>query len=229
MLLSVPNVLTAIRIALIPALVVVYYLPARYEWAHPAAALIFALAGLTDWLDGYLARRLGQTSTFGAFLDPVADKLIVTTALVLLVEDAASQRNFMSVSIAMSAAVIIGREITVSALREWMAELGARARVAVSTIGKLKTTAQIVALILMLYEKPILGLQTYFIGFVCLFAAAALTLWSMVAYLRIAWPILRESAPHPGRAGPSPPPGIERHLLDTRGSANTLGHSPKRE
>jgi CDP-diacylglycerol--glycerol-3-phosphate 3-phosphatidyltransferase len=227
--LSVPNILTVIRIALIPALVVVYYLPSRYAWAHPAAALIFALAGITDWLDGYFARRLGQTSAFGAFLDPVADKLIVATALVLLVEDAAAQRSFVSVSIALSAAVIIGREITVSALREWMAELGARARVAVSTIGKLKTTAQIVALILMLYEEPILGLPTYFIGFVCLFAAAALTLWSMFAYLRIAWPILLANEAPPGQAGQAPAPGIERHLLDTRGSANTLGHSPKRE
>jgi CDP-diacylglycerol---glycerol-3-phosphate 3-phosphatidyltransferase len=188
-LLSVPNGLTTLRIALIPALVVVYYLP--YPWAHPAAAVIFGLAGLTDWLDGYLARRLGQTSAFGAFLDPVADKLIVTTALVLIVEDAAAHRTALSVSIALSSAVIIGREITVSALREWMAELGARAHVAVSSIGKLKTTAQIVALLLMLYEKDFYGLPTYDIGFVSLFVAAALTLWSMIAYLRVAWPLLR--------------------------------------
>jgi CDP-diacylglycerol--glycerol-3-phosphate 3-phosphatidyltransferase len=188
-LLTVPNSLTSIRIALIPALVIVYYLP--YRWAHPAAALIFALAGLTDWLDGYFARRLGQTSAFGAFLDPVADKLIVATALVLLVEDSASHRAVLSVSITLSSAIIIGREITVSALREWMAELGARAHVAVSGVGKLKTTAQMVALILMLYERPIAGLPTYEIGFVSLFVAAGLTLWSMFAYLRIAWPILR--------------------------------------
>jgi CDP-diacylglycerol---glycerol-3-phosphate 3-phosphatidyltransferase len=187
-LLGIPNGLTTVRIALIPALVVVYYLP--YPWAHPAAALIFALAGITDWLDGYLARRLQQTSMFGAFLDPVADKLIVTTALVLLVAHAAQREQF-SVSIALSSAVIIGREITVSALREWMAELGARAHVAVSGVGKLKTTAQMVAVLLMLYEQPLWGMPVYEIGFLSLFVAAALTLWSMFAYLRVAWPILR--------------------------------------
>jgi CDP-diacylglycerol--glycerol-3-phosphate 3-phosphatidyltransferase/cardiolipin synthase len=202
--LNVPNALTAVRIALIPALVVLYYLP--YHWAHPAAALVFALAGITDWLDGYLARRLQQTSAFGAFADPVADKLIIATALVLLVADAASERSWLSVSITLSSAVIIGREITVSALREWMAELGARAHVAVSSVGKLKTTSQIVAVILMLYEEPLLGLPTYEIGFVSLFVSAALTLWSMFMYLRVAWPILRaeqrevrggEAARHP--------------------------------
>jgi CDP-diacylglycerol--glycerol-3-phosphate 3-phosphatidyltransferase/cardiolipin synthase len=187
--LNVPNALTAVRIALIPALVVLYYLP--YHWAHPVAALVFTLAGITDWLDGYLARRLSQTSAFGAFADPVADKLIIATALVLLVADAATQRPWLSVSITLSSAVIIGREITVSALREWMAELGARAHVAVSGVGKLKTTSQIVAVILMLYEEPLFGLPTYEIGFVSLFVAAALTLWSMFMYLQVAWPILR--------------------------------------
>ena len=192
MRLNVPNALTAIRIALIPALVVVYYLP--YRSAHPAAAMIFALAGITDWLDGYFARRLQQTSAFGAVADPVADKLIIATALVLLVADAATQRPWLSVSITLSSAIIIGREITVSALREWMAVLGARAHVAVSGIGKLKTTTQIVAVILMLYEEPLFGLPIYEIGFVSLFAAAALTLWSGLAYLRAAWPVLREDA-----------------------------------
>ena len=189
MLRGLPNALTVVRIGLIPALVVVFYLP--YPWAHPAAAIIFTLAAITDWLDGYLARRLQQVSAFGAFLDPVADKLIVATALVVLVEDSGSQRQILSVSIALSAAVIIGREITVSALREWMAELGARAHVTVSSIGKFKTTMQMIAVPLMLYERPIFGLPTYEIGFLSLFAAGALTLWSMFAYLRIAWPILR--------------------------------------
>ena len=224
MLFSVPNGLTTLRIALIPALVVVYYLP--YPWAHPAAALIFALAGVTDWLDGYLARRLQQTSMFGAFLDPVADKLIIATALVLLVEDAANHHTALSVSIALSAAVIIGREITVSALREWMAELGARAHVAVSRIGKLKTTAQIVALILMLFEEPVFGLPTYEIGFVSLFAAAALTLWSMFAYMRVAWPILKANEPS---QAPSMSVRMGEERLDRLGSANTLTGSPKRE
>ena len=186
---NLPNALTWFRILAIPLVVVVFWWDE--PWARPAAGLLFALAGITDYFDGYLARRLGQTSSFGAFLDPVADKLIVATALVVLVEDAGSQRQILSVSIAIAAAVIIGREITVSALREWMAELGARAHVAVSSVGKLKTTMQMIALPLMLYERPIFGLQTYEIGFVSLFAAAALTLWSMFAYLRIAWPILR--------------------------------------
>jgi CDP-diacylglycerol---glycerol-3-phosphate 3-phosphatidyltransferase len=216
---GLPNALTAVRIALIPALVVVFYLP--YPWAHPAAGIIFALAGITDWLDGYFARRLGQTSVFGAFLDPVADKLIVAVALVVLVEDAGSQRQILSVSIALSAAVIIGREITVSALREWMAELGARAHVAVSSIGKYKTTMQMVALILMLYQHPVFGLPTYEIGFASLMAAAALTLWSMFVYLRTALPILRmERKLQVVTERPTAGEGDERRLTDGEGHIN---------
>ena len=186
MRLTLPNVLTWIRILAIPLIVVVYYAP--ISWAGPAAALLFALAGITDYLDGYLARRLGQTSQFGAFLDPVADKLIVATALVLLVQN--DPRPYLSII----AAIIIGREITVSALREWMSEVGARARVAVTYFGKWKTTAQIVGISMMLFERPLLGLNVYLIGVVLLFVAAGLTILSMIDYLRAAWPVIRKSS-----------------------------------
>lgn len=176
---NIPNLLTWLRIALIPLVVAVYYyLPE--PWGYPVSAMIFALAGITDWLDGYLARRLGQVSRFGAFLDPVADKLMVAAALVLLVD----QHGGTLLSIA--AIIIIGREIAISALREWMAQIGQSTKVAVSFIGKLKTTAQIVAILLLLYYYPILGLPIYEMGLVFLYIAAALTLWSMLQYLRIA-------------------------------------------
>ena len=181
--LNIPTLLTLIRIALIPVFVLAYYLPV--SWANIATAAIFVLAGATDWFDGYLARRLNQTSAFGAFLDPVADKLMVAVALVLLMQ------THPTAWMAIPAAVIIGREIAVSALREWMAELGQRAHVAVSFLGKYKTTAQIVALILLLYHQPLFGLDTPLIGFVLLYAAAGLTLWSMLIYLRAAWMVLR--------------------------------------
>ncbi len=181
---NVANMLTWLRIAAIPAVVVVFYLPG--EWSRPGAAMIFALACVTDWLDGYMARRLGQTSQFGAFLDPVADKLMVAVALVLILQ--ADPR----VSIALVAAIIIGREITVSALREWMAELGARSHVAVSGIGKAKTTMQMIGLGCMLYTRPALGVPIYDVGLALLIVAAGITLWSMVGYLRAAWPRLRE-------------------------------------
>ena len=176
---NAPNILTFVRIALIPLFVVVYYLP--YEWAWPLSALIFALAGITDWLDGYLARRLNQTSAFGAFLDPVADKLMVAVALVMLV----GQHH--SIILAVPAMIIIGREIAISALREWMAEVGRRSSVAVQFIGKIKTTVQIVALLLLLYHHPFLGLPTHETGVVLINIAAGLTLWSMVVYLHAAW------------------------------------------
>jgi CDP-diacylglycerol--glycerol-3-phosphate 3-phosphatidyltransferase/cardiolipin synthase len=179
---NIPNALTLLRIALIPVFVVIFYLPA--PWARPVCALVFTLAGLTDWLDGWLARRWGQTSPLGAFLDPVADKLMVAVALVLLVQADAT------VWLALPAAVIIGREITVSALREWMAEIGARAQVAVSMAGKLKTTAQMVAIVLLILGGPVLGLPVAGFGLVLLYVAALLTLWSMVLYLRAAWPSL---------------------------------------
>lgn len=186
---TIPNIVTLIRIGLIPVFVLVYWLP--YGWAPIWAAWIFILAGVTDWLDGYLARRLEQASPFGAFLDPVADKLIVAVALVLLVGDPKVQASVFSSSLfAVTAAVIIGREITVSALREWMAELGERASVAVSVIGKLKTVLQIVAISMLVYKYDLIGLPTIIVGEWLLYLAAALTLWSMAMYLKAAWPSL---------------------------------------
>jgi len=179
-----PNILTWVRIAAIPLVVIAFYLPV--PWADPAAGLIFAAAGITDSLDGYLARRLGQTTRLGAFLDPVADKLIVATALVLLVS-----RDHRPL-IVLTAAVIIGREIAISALREWMAELGKRRKVAVSILGKYKTIFQIVGLAMMLYRHELLRLPIYRIGVALTVLAAALTLISMVVYLRASWPHLRE-------------------------------------
>ena len=181
--LNLPNALTWTRIAAIPLIVLLFYMP--YPWADPAAGLLFAAAGVTDSLDGYFARRLGQSSRLGAFLDPVADKLIVAVALVLLVS-----RDSHTL-IVLTAAVIIGREITISALREWMAEIGARRKVAVSQLGKYKTILQIIGLSLMLYRWPLLGLPTYRLGVWMTMFAAAATLVSMVAYLRIAWPELK--------------------------------------
>lgn len=181
---SLPNLLTFARIALVPLLVAVFYVPA--PWSGPASAAIFALAGITDWLDGYLARRLDQESPFGAFLDPVADKLMVAAALVMLVD------KHDSLWLSLSAIVIIGREIAISALREWMANIGERNRVAVSVIGKVKTTLQMIALLMLLYSEPILGIDVDLIGSVLLVVAVALTLWSMVLYLRAAWPSLRD-------------------------------------
>lgn len=188
--LNVPNSLTWTRIILIPLIVLAFYLPHYWaaipaQWAGPAAAIIFSLAGITDWLDGYFARKLNQTSAFGAFLDPVADKLMISTALVLLVSH---HPGFM---VAIPAAVIIGREIAVSALREWMSEVGGRDHVKVSGIGKYKTAAQITALIMMLWEHKLLFLPMFEIGYGFLLAAALLTLWSMWNYLRAAWPHLR--------------------------------------
>lgn len=179
---NIPNILTLLRIVLIPVFVLIFYLPVG--WARVGCAVVFSLAAITDWLDGFLARRWSQTSPFGAFLDPVADKLMVAVALLLLVQSEPIP------ALAIPAAVIIGREITISALREWMAELGDRAQVAVSMIGKVKTAVQMIAILLMIYEMPIWGAPTYTIGFVLLYVAAALTLWSMVVYLRAAWPSL---------------------------------------
>lgn len=184
--LNLPNLLTLFRIGLIPFLVLFFYLP--LPWGHTAAALIFAVAAGTDWLDGYLARRMQETSAFGAFLDPVADKLMVATALVVLVD--ANPTPLPGVILAVAAMVIIGREIAISALREWMAEIGEHAAVAVNYIGKIKTTIQMIALILLLYREPVAGLPTAGIGLVLLVIAAGLTLWSMMIYIRAAWPFL---------------------------------------
>ena len=185
--LSLPNVLTLLRIALIPVFVIVFYLP--WAWAPLVAAIVFTVAALTDLLDGYFARRLNQVSPMGAFLDPVADKLMVATALVLLVEADPTP------ALAIPVVIIIGREIAISALREWMAEVGARAQVAVSMIGKIKTTVQMTAIIMMIYRADILGLPVYTVGYVLLYLAAILTLWSMMVYLRAAWPNLSGSDP----------------------------------
>ncbi len=184
---NIPNLLTSVRIVMIPVCVGVYYLP--FEWAYFAAALIFVLAAVTDWFDGYLARKLDQSTPFGAFLDPVADKLIVAAALVVLVE------SYGSVWLTLPAVVIVGREIVISALREWMAELGKRASVAVSIIGKLKTTVQMVAITVLLAAPP--GDWLANVGLVMLQGAAILTLWSMFLYLKAAWPTLRGEINNP--------------------------------
>lgn len=182
---NIPNWLTLFRIILIPIVVLVYYLPFMWKpvwWALPLSAALFTVAALTDLLDGYLARKLGQTTPFGAFLDPVADKLIVAAALVMLAE--VHSNPWLTVP----AIIIIGREIVISALREWMAELGKRASVAVSMIGKFKTTMQMIAIIVLLSQDP--GTNLSIAGLVLLQVAAALTLWSMIVYLRAAWPEL---------------------------------------
>ena len=182
MKLTVPTMLTLARIVMIPVLVAVFYLP--YKWTNFAAAFVFAFASVTDWLDGYIARRWHQYSTFGAFLDPVADKLMVAVALVLLVQEHGN------LWLTLPAAVIIGREIVVSALREWMAELGARAQVAVSNLGKWKTAAQMLALVILLANPSDFSFWVL-LGYALLLVSAGLTLWSMVQYLRAAWPHLR--------------------------------------
>jgi CDP-diacylglycerol--glycerol-3-phosphate 3-phosphatidyltransferase len=183
MTLTVPTWLTLARIALIPVLVGVYYLDAR--WSNLAATLVFVAASVTDWLDGWIARRYRLFSRFGAFLDPVADKLMVSTALVITVQ------HHHTVWMALWASIIIGREIAVSALREWMAELGQRAKVAVALVGKIKTIVQMVALGFLLYRQPLLGVPVFQIGEWLLAVAAILTLWSGWEYLRAAWPVLR--------------------------------------
>ena len=186
MKMTVPTWLTIARIVMIPVLVLVFYLP--YKWTNFAAAFVFAFASLTDWLDGWIARRWNQYSAFGAFLDPVADKLMVATALFLIVQSHPTRW------MALWAAVIVGREIAVSALREWMAEVGQRKKVAVASVGKIKTIVQMVAVTLLLYQAPLLGLPVFTIGEWMLAAAATLTLWSGFEYLRAAWPALREQA-----------------------------------
>lgn len=188
---NIPNIITFLRILLIPIFVVVFYLP--FPGNHILSAIIFTLAALTDWLDGYLARSLGQTSKLGAFLDPVADKLIVAVTLVLLVGEQGLPY------LAIPAAVIVGREIVVSALREWMAELGKRATLAVSLLAKFKTTVQMVALVVLLVYKPG-GMGAWWLGplgYLLLYVAALLTLWSMILYLKIAWPDLTSADQQP--------------------------------
>jgi phosphatidylglycerophosphate synthase len=211
MIWNLPNTLTWLRIFAIPLVVVLFYLP--YQWADPAAGLLFAVAGITDSLDGYLARRMGQTSRLGAFLDPVADKLIVAVALVLLVSKemppivvpgiegidgghATLRPESVHFVLVLCSIIIIGREIAISALREWMAEIGKRGKVKVSTLAKYKTILQITGLSCMLFRwslpiVPGLTIPVFEVGFVLTIIAAALTLISAISYLRAAWPDLR--------------------------------------
>lgn len=186
---NIPNQLTLLRIGIIPVFIVFFYLP--FKWAHIISLILFIIAAITDWLDGYLARRMEQTSAFGAFLDPVADKLMVAVALVLLVD--VNPTSVHSIFIAVPAVVIISREIIISALREWMAEIGESAKVAVSVIGKIKTASQMTALILLLFRYPLYGIPTADVGLLALYVAVLLTLWSMVIYVRAAWSVLSNS------------------------------------
>jgi CDP-diacylglycerol--glycerol-3-phosphate 3-phosphatidyltransferase len=185
--LTFPTMLTLLRIALVPVLVLFFYLP--YSWSNIACVVIFVLAAVTDIADGAIARSTGQTSRFGEFLDPVADKIMVSTALVLLVQRQETYQAFFAIA----AAVIVGREITISALREWMSEIGERALVSVSLVGKLKTIFQMTAIGFLLYHDNMGWIPIALIGELLLYTAAALTLWSMWSYLRMAWPAISRS------------------------------------
>ena len=180
---NLPIFLTWLRIVAIPLLIAVYYVPDGWLYGHSrdlAASVLFCAAAVTDWFDGYLARKLNQTSAFGAFLDPVADKLMVAAALIVLVQ--------LGRTDVIIATIIIGREITISALREWMAQIGAHRSVAVSMIGKIKTTAQMLAIPMLLFYTPLAGFDMKEAGTWLIYVAAALTLWSMGYYMRMAWP-----------------------------------------
>lgn len=183
-MLNIPNFLTFIRIFLVPAIVITFYFPGKF--GHILATSIFAVASLTDWIDGYLARNLNQATKFGEFLDPVADKLVVSIALVLIVAEIGSAY------VAIPAAVIIGREIAISALREWMAEMGKKTSVAVSYIAKIKTLLQMLAVAMLLLYYPKGGQDYKFLvfGVILLYLSAGMTLWSMYMYLKAAWPDL---------------------------------------
>jgi len=200
MQMTFPMILTLLRIALIPVLVLFFYMP--YAWSSLAAAAVFILAAITDWLDGYLARRMGLMSELGAFLDPVADKLMVATALVLLVQKP-PVIIFPMIFFTLSAAIIIGREIAISGLREWMAEMGERGTVKVGFMGKLKTIFQMTAISCLLFEYPLWGLPVLFVGEMTLYLAAALTLWSMWVYLHAAWPVMSREGSSSSDVGPS--------------------------
>ncbi len=181
---NLPNIITLARILLVPVFVVVYLLPG--EWGYIPAAVLFGLAAFTDWLDGYLARKLNQTTPFGAFLDPVADKLIVVSALVVLM--AHHSNDWLT----LPGLIIVGREIVISALREWMAEMNRSGAVAVSILGKVKTTLQMIAIAVLLAQEPDTSMPLVIGGYVLLYVAAFMTLWSMTLYLKAAWPTLRE-------------------------------------
>lgn len=181
--LNIPNLLTWARIVLIPLVIGVYFMPLPPHEQNQIATIAFVVAAITDWLDGWLARKLGQMSAFGAFLDPVADKLMVAAALVMLVQ--------LDRTNAVIAFIIVGREIAISALREWMAKIGASKSIAVSFVGKLKTTAQMIAIPLLLYHDPLFGVPVADLGEWLIWLAAVLTLWSMGYYLSKAWPEIR--------------------------------------
>ena len=181
---NLPNIITLARILLVPVFVVIYLWPG--ESTYLIAATLFALAAATDWLDGYLARRLNQTTPFGAFLDPVADKLIVVSALTVLVA------QHSTVWLTLPALIIVGREIMISALREWMAEMNSSVTVAVSYLGKIKTSLQMIAIAVLLALPPNSDSGLIFVGYTLLYVAALMTLWSMSVYLQAAWPTLRQ-------------------------------------
>lgn len=187
MRINLPTWLTLFRVLLLPVMVIVFYLP--FRGANLTAAVVFVLAGVTDWLDGYLARRLNLTSAFGAFLDPVADKLMIAVTLFLLVQS--HRGGWQGILMAVTASIIVGREISVSALREWMAQIGARSKVKVAFLGKLKTAMQMVALVVLLLQHDAETLRLYHIGEALLVVAGILTIWSGLDYLRAAWPSLR--------------------------------------
>ena len=187
MKLNLANFLTLLRIAAIPVVVICFYSP--LEYARPIAGVLFGLAAVTDMIDGWVARRFGQMSRFGEFLDPVADKLMVAIVLVMLVQ---AQSSWFEDVIAM---IIIGREITISALREWMATIGERANVKVDITGKIKTTLQMFGIGFMVWKKPLFGIDIYAVGFVMLVLAAIMTIWSMIVYLRAAWPFIKADDP----------------------------------
>ena len=180
----IPNLLTTLRISLIPIFMMTFYYPS--EWQYLTTTTIFAIAAITDWLDGYLARKLSQTSHIGAFLDPVADKLIVVVALVLLTE------SYHSLIIAIPTAIIVCREITISALREWMASCGKSEKVAVSFIGKIKTTIQMIAILLLLFKVPGFEKLTSILGYICLYVSTFFAIWSMLEYLNKALDELKD-------------------------------------
>lgn len=185
--LNVPNVLTLIRIISIPIFIVVFYLP--FSWNYLAACIVYSLATITDGLDGYYARKLNQISALGKLMDPIADKLMVSVVLILLLEDKPS------LWLAMPTVIIISREIAISGLREWMAGLGEGGKLKVSVYGKIKTICQLLALGFLIFHNPLFGLPIYGIGMVLLYFSAILTLWSMFLYLRVAWSQIVDSEP----------------------------------
>ncbi len=182
--LTIPTILTLFRIVLVPVLVLVFYW--QHPWSNILACAVFVLGALTDWLDGWIARRYNMYSAFGAFLDPVADKLAVAFALFLVTQ------KHHTAWIAILSAIIVGREITISALREWMAQMGAHGLVKVASLGKIKTIVQMVAISFVLFYEDLFGIPIFRIGEWLLAIAAALTLWSGFDYMRAAWPTMRK-------------------------------------